>query len=78
MHTTGHLLSQLQSAINPSTRYVATIHAKITDASFAATTPQGAEVVLSGNASVGDAVYFDAGRRIIGHAPNVPFLRFGV
>ncbi|MFV2030500.1 hypothetical protein [Neisseria sp. S1] len=67
-----NLLKQLDGILNQQVKAVAKITGDLGGGSFAAQTPGGRNLVLTGNASIGSQVIYDiTSRRILGAAPDL-------
>lgn len=73
------ILSQFRALITPQKRQVAKITGGKGAGVWVAETPGGAVVVLTGEAQIGQSVYYDAyTREIEGQAPDVVWVEISI
>ncbi len=74
-----NFLNQFSQLFNQTEQAMAKIVGLRPDGRLIATTPTGATVLLTGTATLGKSVYYDRiSSRVLGEAPDVAFLAFGV
>lgn len=74
-----NLLSQFQQIFTENPKGYATVTGIKPDGTLIATTSTGATVLLTGQADIGKAVFYDrVESRVLGDAPDVVFKEWGV
>lgn len=74
-----NLLSQFQQIFTENPKGYATITGVKPDGTLIATTPTGATVLLTGQADIGKAVFYDrVASKVLEEAPDVVFKEWGV